>query len=156
RTSLGRVNRDDLKQMPKEVQDRFRQLSGAVTKHFDAVKKLEILKAELAAIESQVKQIDRLTTSGNKAMAQQDVPLAENLVATIQQKYPDNTKAIEGAKLTLANAKLEAGDRAGAMADLQALAATTTDPAIKDQVQLFQARATLQGGETDKAVKMLK
>ena len=156
RTSLAHVNRDDLKQMPKEVQDRFGELNTAVTKHFDAVKKMDALKAEQAEIEKQVKTIDTLTTSGDKAKAQQAVPLAEKLVATIQQKYPDNTKAIEGAKLTLANAKLEAGDRPGAMSDLQAIAANTKDPAVKDQAQLFQARATLQGGETDKGVKMLR
>jgi LysM repeat protein len=156
RTSLAHVNRDDLKQMPKEAQDRFRELNVAVTKHFEAVKKMEILKAEQAAIETQVKTIDALTTSGNKAMAQQAVPLAEKLVATIQEKYPDNTKAIDGARLTLANAKLEAGDRAGAMSDLQAIAASTTDPSTKDQAQLFQARAILHGGDTDKAVNMLR
>ncbi len=153
RGSLGRIDSETLKQMPEGIQKRYRDLSGAVREHFETVKKLEALKVEQAAIEGQLKAIDALTSSGNKADAAKAVPLAEQLLATMQQKHPE---AVDNAELTLANARLAAGDIAGAKADLQAIANTTKDPAVKDQAQLLQARAVLKEGQTDKAIGMLR
>ena len=114
RQSLGRINRDDLKQMPKDAQARYRELAGALREHFENVKKLEVLKADQAVIQDKLKTIDSLTTSGDKASAQKAVSLAEQLVTTIREKYPDNADAMAGAKMTLANAKMAAGHISGA------------------------------------------
>jgi predicted negative regulator of RcsB-dependent stress response len=156
RKSLGRVDRDQLKQMDAAVGKRYRALTGAVNEHFENVKKEQALKAEVAEIESQLKAIDGLTSSGKQADAAKAVPMAAKLVATIQEKYPENDSAIASAKLTLANAKLAAGDMAGAKADLQAIVDTAKDPAIRDRAQLLQARAALKENQTDKAIQMLR
>ena len=120
------------------------------------MKKLEQLKAEQAAIQDKLKTIDSLTTSGDKASAQKAVSLAEELLTTIQEKYPENADAIAGAKMTLANAKLAAGNINGAKTDVEGIIATAKDPAIKDQARLLQARVVLREGQTDKGVQLLQ
>lgn len=156
RKSLARVDRDQLKQMDEAVGKRYKALSGAVHQHFENVKEEQALKAEAAAIEGQLKVIEDLTSTGNKTDAARAVPLAEQLLTTIKEKYPDNESAIAGARLTLANAKLAAGDMAGGKADLQAIADTAKDPATRHRAQLLQAHAALKENQTDKAVRMLR
>jgi hypothetical protein len=156
RKSLGRISQNDLKEMPADMRQGYAKLDAAVKEHFENMKKLEALQKDMEAVQGKLKNINDLATSGDKAKAQQAVPLAEQLLASIKEKYPDNTAAIEGAKLTLANAKLAAGDIKGGKADLDAIAGEAQDPAIKDEAHFLQARAAMKEGHTDQAVKMLQ
>jgi len=154
--SLSQISPKDLQQMPQDVRARYGKLKGAVTEHFENVKKTQELEKEQAALKSQLDTINDLATSGDKKTAAKAIPMAEQLLATVQQKYPDNEAAIAGAKMTLANAKLGAGDAAGAKADLQNVVAEAKDPAIKDEAQFLLSRAVMKEGHTEASLKILE
>jgi hypothetical protein len=156
RKTLGRIDRGHLEELPEGAGKRYKELTKAVSQHFENLKKEQAHKADVAAIAGQMKTIDELISSGKKADGVKAVPLAEQLVATIQQKFPSYEAAIAGAQLTVVNAKLAAGDIAGARADLQAISEKAKDPIIKDRVQLLEARAALKENQIEKGVQILR
>jgi predicted negative regulator of RcsB-dependent stress response len=154
--TLNQISPQDLQRVPQDVRDRYGKLRGAIAEHSENVKKIQEMEKEQTTLKSQLDTINDLATSGDKNSATKAVPMAEQLLAKVQQKYPDNEAAISGAKMTLANAKLGAGDVAGAKAELQKIAAETKDPAIKDEAQLLLSRAVMKEGHTEASLKILE
>jgi hypothetical protein len=156
RKTLGRVPAEHLQNMSEGIQNRFRALNGAVTEHFATVKKEKELQAEQAELKGQLNTITNLVASGDKASAQKAVGLAGKLVADLQKKHPDNADAIAAAKLTLADAKIAAGDTAGGKADLEKISAESNTPAVKEQAQFLQGRAELKENHLGKGLHILQ
>jgi hypothetical protein len=151
RKSLSRVTADEFKAAPPAVQHYYIRLKTQI----DQAAKEE---AEQAEIQNQLDNINRLIAHGDKDTKRDAQAMAAKLLADVQRNHPDDTKSIEGMKLTVANVAIAAGDTLGGTALAKEVAASTQDPDIRDQAHLTEANAALDGKppQLNQAVQILR
>ena len=133
-----------------ETQQRYKALNNQIGQ-------VEKNKAEQADIEHRLENIKRQVTYGDKDTKNDAVAQAQQLLADLQTKHPENNNVIESMKMALADVMLAAGDAKNAGALAKEVAGATDDSDMKDQAQLFQAQALLEEKppQVELAAKML-